>query len=105
MRARVDVEVHRVTVVAPGGAGEVFGPIGHDDLDGVVIGMDISFHRCRPGLWAFCGATLRRCAHCQNLKPQLLSATASKTVGWPIQEPARIHKWSRRKFGAQRKSG
>src|SRR5690606_22727351 len=49
---RVDVEVHDVAFLAPGGAGDVFGAIGHDDLDGVVIGMDIGFHRCRPGLWA-----------------------------------------------------
>src|SRR5947207_128497 len=35
MRFRVDVEAQRVARLAPGGAGGEFGPVSHDDLDGV----------------------------------------------------------------------
>src|SRR5690554_4187109 len=44
MGGRVDVEVHRVALLAPGGAGEVLGAIGHHDFDGVVVWMDIGLH-------------------------------------------------------------
>src|SRR5882724_2413797 len=45
VRLRVDVEVERIARLAPGGAGGELGPVGHDDLDGMVIGVDIGFHR------------------------------------------------------------
>ena len=44
VRVRVDVELHRVAVLAPGGAGLELGAIGHDDLDRVVIGMNLGLH-------------------------------------------------------------
>src|SRR6266498_2754745 len=39
MRLRVDVEAQRVARLAPGGAGGEFGAVGHDDLDGVIVGV------------------------------------------------------------------
>src|SRR5262245_60868406 len=44
VRLRVDVEMQRVARFAPGGTGRVLGPIGHDDLDGVVFGVNIGLH-------------------------------------------------------------
>ena len=41
---RVDVELHHVAFLAPGRAGVELGAIGHDDLDGVVVGMDVGLH-------------------------------------------------------------
>jgi hypothetical protein len=45
MRLGIDVQIHRVAFLAPGAPGDEFGAIGHLDLDGVVMGMDIGFHR------------------------------------------------------------
>src|ERR1700741_3775904 len=45
MRLRVDVEVQRVAFLAPGAAGGEFGAVGHQDLDGVVVRMQVCFHR------------------------------------------------------------
>src|ERR1044072_6721512 len=45
VRLRVDVEMQRVALLAPGGAGGEFRAVGHLDRDGVVVGMDIGFHR------------------------------------------------------------
>src|SRR5437763_12634434 len=44
MRLGVDVEVQRVAVLAPGGAGGELGAVGHDDLDGMIIGVCIGLH-------------------------------------------------------------
>ena len=44
MRLRIDVEVHGIARFAPGRAGKKLGAIGHDDLDGMIAGMDIGFH-------------------------------------------------------------
>src|SRR5581483_869192 len=44
VRLRIDVEMHRVAFLAPGGAGGEFGPIGHDDLDGVIVRMNVGLH-------------------------------------------------------------
>ena len=40
MRFRVDIEMHRIALLAPGGAGGELAAIGHLDLDGVIIGVD-----------------------------------------------------------------
>src|SRR6185312_5594767 len=79
MRGRVDVEVQRVTLLAPGRAGLVLGAVGHDDLDRVVVGMRIGFHRLYPGSMGdrACGDV----AQCQNLKPRPLGATAFEGSG------------------------
>jgi hypothetical protein len=45
----VDFKVHDGAFRTPGGAGFVFGAIGHDHLDRVIIGMDISLHDNLPG--------------------------------------------------------
>ena len=45
VRLRVDVEMHDIALLAPGGAGGEFAAVGHHDLDGVVAGMDILLHR------------------------------------------------------------
>src|SRR6185436_8347076 len=45
VRLRVDVEAQRVARLAPGGAGGELGPVGHDDLDGVIIRVNVGFHR------------------------------------------------------------
>src|SRR4051812_9541076 len=48
MRLRVDIEVQRVTFLAPGRTRFEFGSIGHHDLDRVVIGVDIALHDVFP---------------------------------------------------------
>src|SRR5690349_317929 len=50
MRGRVDVEAQRVAFGTPGRAGLVFSAVGHDDLDRMVVGMGIGFHRVCPEL-------------------------------------------------------
>ncbi|CUX43871.1 hypothetical protein AGR4B_Lc60211 [Agrobacterium tumefaciens str. CFBP 5621] len=45
----VDFKVHDCAFRTPGRAGFVFGAIGHDDLDRVISGMDISLHDNLPG--------------------------------------------------------
>src|ERR1700690_1466128 len=45
VRLRVDVEMHDIALLAPGGAGGEFAAVGHHNLDGVVAGMDILLHR------------------------------------------------------------
>src|SRR5438034_953711 len=45
MRLWVDVEVQRVALLAPGAAGGEFGSVGHHHLDGVVVRMQVCFHR------------------------------------------------------------
>jgi regulator of CtrA degradation len=47
MRLRVDVEPHRVALLAPGGAGGELRAVGHDDLDGMIVGVGIGFHNGR----------------------------------------------------------
>src|SRR5262249_17453498 len=44
VRLGVDVEAQRVARLAPGRAGGELGAIGHDDLDGVVLGMGVGLH-------------------------------------------------------------
>src|SRR5712672_1229315 len=41
VRLRVDVEMHDIAILAPGRAGGEFAAVGHDDLDGVVVRVDI----------------------------------------------------------------
>src|SRR5882757_5182775 len=48
VRLRVDVETQRVARLAPGGARGELGSVGHDDLDGVIVGVKIGFHRGFP---------------------------------------------------------
>ncbi len=48
VRLRVDFEIHRCASRTPGRAGFVLGAVGHHDLDGVVVGMDISLHDTLP---------------------------------------------------------
>ena len=48
VRLRVDVELQLVARLAPGGAGGELGSVGHDDLDGVIVGMDVGFHAWFP---------------------------------------------------------
>src|SRR6202007_3328256 len=45
MRFRVDIEMHRVARLAPRGAGLELGAVGHHHLDGVILGVDLGFHR------------------------------------------------------------
>jgi hypothetical protein len=45
VRLRIDVEVHHVTLLAPGGAGGELGTVGHLHGDGMVIGMGVGLHR------------------------------------------------------------
>src|SRR5215468_9383769 len=45
MRLRIDVEAQRVALLAPGGAGGELGSVGHDDLDGVVVGVGVGLHK------------------------------------------------------------
>src|SRR5450631_24846 len=44
VRLRIDVEMHDIALLAPGGAGGEFAAIGHHDLDGMVVRMDILLH-------------------------------------------------------------
>ncbi len=44
VRLRVDVEVQRVAFLAPGGAGQVLGSVGHHDLNRMIIRMNFGFH-------------------------------------------------------------
>src|SRR5262245_31051535 len=44
MRLRIDVEAQRIALLAPGGSGGELGPVGHDDLDSVVVGMGVGLH-------------------------------------------------------------
>ena len=66
---RVDVEVQRVAFLAVGRTREIFGAVGHDDLDRMIIGMDASFHRsslaCRGERPRH---ALRRCHPLENLE-------------------------------------
>src|SRR5580658_615893 len=50
VRFRVDVEMQRIARLAPGGPGGEFGAVGHDDFDGVVVGMGVGFHGVGTGL-------------------------------------------------------
>src|SRR5690554_194452 len=45
---RIDVERERVSFLAPGRFHLHHGAIGHLDIDDVVIGMDVCFHRSGP---------------------------------------------------------
>src|SRR5436190_1783111 len=45
MGARIDIEPEHGAGLAIGRPGDVLGPVGHDDLDLVVVGMDVFFHR------------------------------------------------------------
>src|SRR5882762_5602754 len=47
MGARVDVETEHGTGLAIGRARHILGAVGHDDLDLVIVGMDVFFHRTR----------------------------------------------------------
>lgn len=44
----VNVEVHCVTLLAPGRAGEILGAVRHHDLDRVIIGVNVLFHDREP---------------------------------------------------------
>src|SRR5919107_523745 len=44
VRLRVDIELQLVARLAPRGAGGEFGAVGHDDLDGVIVRMDVGLH-------------------------------------------------------------
>ena len=44
VRLRIDVEMQHVAALAPGGAGLELGAVGHDDLDGVIIGVNVGLH-------------------------------------------------------------
>ena len=48
MRGGIDVEVHRIAFFAPSGTGHIFSAIGHDDLDGVVVWMNVRLHGTLP---------------------------------------------------------
>jgi hypothetical protein len=48
VRLRVDVEMHDIAFLAPGGAGGEFAAIRHHDLDGVVVGVNILLHGAVP---------------------------------------------------------
>ncbi|PAV92600.1 hypothetical protein WR25_12491 [Diploscapter pachys] len=47
VRQRIDVELHRVAFLAPGGAGFEHGAVRHLDLDHVVVGVGIFLHVTR----------------------------------------------------------
>src|SRR5580700_6807591 len=47
MGLRIDVETQRVAGLAIGRTGRVARPVGHDDRDLVVVGMNIGFHGIR----------------------------------------------------------
>src|SRR6185312_9621229 len=44
MRFGIDIEVQLVAVLAPGGAGLVFGSIGHNDRNRMIIRVNFGFH-------------------------------------------------------------
>jgi hypothetical protein len=44
VRLGVDVEVQRVAFLALGRAGQEFGPVGHDDLNRMIIRVNFGFH-------------------------------------------------------------
>ena len=44
VRLRIDIEVQRIAGLAPGRPRGEFGAVGHEDFDGVVVGVDIGFH-------------------------------------------------------------
>ena len=60
MRFRVDIEMQRIAGLAPGGARGEFGAVGHDDLDGVIVGMGICFHDRVLLFGGFSGSIARR---------------------------------------------
>src|ERR1700733_9322387 len=47
MRFRIDVEVQGVPRLAPRGTGRELSAVGHDDLDGMIGGMNFGFHGSR----------------------------------------------------------
>lgn len=44
----IDVEIHRVSLLAPGRTGQIFGSVGHNDLDRMIIGVNVLFHDGDP---------------------------------------------------------
>src|SRR5450759_3492278 len=56
MGLRIDVEMHDIALLAPSGTGGEFAAIGHHNLDGVVVGVDIGLH----GASSVGGARARR---------------------------------------------
>src|SRR6478609_1845432 len=44
VRLGVDVEVQRVAFLAPGGAGQVLGSVGHHDLNRMIVRVNFGFH-------------------------------------------------------------
>src|SRR5947209_7306237 len=44
VRFRVDIEVQSVAFLAPGGAGQVLGSVGHHDLNRMIIRVNFGFH-------------------------------------------------------------
>ena len=44
VRLGVDVEMHDIALLAPGGAGGELGPVGHHHLDGVIFRVNLGFH-------------------------------------------------------------
>src|SRR3979409_756075 len=44
VRLGVDVEVELVAFLAPGGAGQVLGPVGHHDRNRMIIRVNFGFH-------------------------------------------------------------
>ena len=49
MRVGIDVQLQRRALFAIGRAGHELDAVGHDDLDHVVVGMNVRFHRHGPG--------------------------------------------------------
>jgi len=44
MRLRIDVQMQRIAGFAPSGPRGELGTVGHDDFNGVIVGMGIRFH-------------------------------------------------------------
>src|SRR5262249_48109340 len=58
VRFRVDIEMQRIALLAPGGAGGEFAAVGHLDRDGVIIRMGVRFHRCNPAAGPLSGISV-----------------------------------------------
>jgi hypothetical protein len=92
----VDIEVHGVPLFAPSGAGMILGTIGHDDFDGVVIGMNVRLHGmlpvCRSDNSALRGYHHNWFDHSCLTDWRVSGFTASKMIGVAIHQASNDNK-------------
>ena len=84
MGGGIDVEVQDVARFPIGGAGEKLGPVGHDHLDQMVLGVNIGFHRKVP----ICTHQFRRpCRDSAPCSSIITGVAALYPSEWPVTRP------------------